>query len=476
MPSLRDYLRGYLRRPFVRPWALAAPVIVLFVCLPMLRPLRHPTDLSEDESLRLATIHALVEHHTLALDAPPQVDAQQIIQAGASVYADQTPMMALLLSGPAWVMTRLGWPLRENAALVAYLMTLLGATLPVAAAAGLFYRMGRLFELPRPWRAGLSAAIIFGSGLISYAVVLNPHAPAAVLLLCAAACLIHVSLAKLPKRGVGWILLAGLCAALAATIDPPAGIIALLFFFVIATLRMPIAYRALAMLLFIAGLAGPIAVHAAWSRPINGEIIPGWRHADAMLASHASASAHTLAIVGEPDADDIIARPSRWIAVGDYVQWIFEALAGRHGIFSHFPVMLLGLFGIAAVMHRHWPMFVKALAASSAIGTIAIIALYATVRSDWREAMFATRWFIVFLPLLLFWSGAWLRRTHSRPTWALAGTILAYSAIVSLIGMTDPYPRAGYDRYTARQAIDRLLQGPDHDALAGNPTAPATTP
>ncbi|MBC8105561.1 MAG: hypothetical protein H7Z14_03135 [Anaerolineae bacterium] len=478
MSSLREYLRDYFSRPFVRPWALSAPIIVLLICLPMLRPLRHPTDLSDDESLRLATIHALVERGTLAIDPtlPVAATENQVIVVDGKIYADQTPMMALLLSGPAWVMTRLGWPLHENASLVAFVMTLLGATLPVALAAGLFYRMGRLFELPRTWRAGLAAAIVFGSGLITYAVVLNPHAPAAVLVLCAAACLIHVSLSKLPKRGVGWILLAGICAALAATIDPPAGIIAILFFIAIATLRMPIGYRVLGMLLFIVGLAGPIAVHVAYSQPIygafGGEIIPGWRHADATLATHSSLA--QMPILGEPDADDIIGRPSRWIAIGGYAQWLFEALAGQHGIFSHFPVLLIGILGIAAVMHRHWPMFVKALAAASAIGAVAIISLYAAVRSDWREAMFATRWFILFLPLLMFWSGAWLRRSHSRSSWALAGTLLAFSIFVAIIGMTEPYPPAGYDRYTARQAMERLWNGPDHDALAGNPTAPVS--
>lgn len=470
--SLREYLRDYFNRPFVRPWALSAPIIVLLICLPMLRPLRHPTEISDDESLRLATIHALAETGKLAIDPtlPAAMCENQVIVTDGHVYADQTPMMALLLSGPAWVMERLGWPPHENASLIAFVITLLGATLPVALAAGLFYRMGRLFELPRAWRAGFAVAIVFGSGLITYAVVLNPHAPAAVLVLCAAACLIHVSLSKLPKRGVGWMLLAGICAALAATIDPPAGIIALLFFLVISTLRMPIAYRALGMLLFIVGMSGPIAVHAAYSRPINGEIVPGWRHADATLAAHSLLA--QIPIIGEPDPDDVITRPSRWITIGGYVQWLFEALAGQHGIFSHFPVLLIGILGIAAVMHRHWPMFVKALAAASAIGAITIISLYAAVRSDWREAMFATRWFVLFLPLLMFWSGAWLRRSHSRMSWALAGTLLAFSIFVAIIGMTDPYPREGYDRYTARQAVERLRQRPDLDAFAGNPTTP----
>jgi hypothetical protein len=473
MKPVLDYLRTYFKtKPFVRPWALSAPILVLLISLPMLRPLRHPADASDDEVLRLATIDALVEHRSLAIDPGqvPAMDSAQLVEVNGKIYADQPPMMALLLSGPAFMMTKLGWPWRDNAAVVAYVMTLLGATVPVACAAGLFYRMGRLFQLPRAWRAGLATAVVFGSGLVTYAVVLNPHAPAAVLVLCAAACLIHVSLSKLPKRGVGWILLAGLCAALAATIDPPAGIIAMLMLVVVATLRMPIGYRLLALLLFCAGLIGPVAVHAHYSQPINGEIIPGWRHADQTLdAARANPNIPATPAI-EPDADEVILGPSRWITIGSYIQWITEALFGAHGIFSHFPVILIGALGIGAVMHRHWPLFVKALAAASAIGAIAIMTLHAIVRSDWHEAMFATRWFVLFLPLILFWSGAWLRRTHTRTTWTLASVLLAFSVFVAIIGMTEPYPRDGYTRYTARAAFDRLIHGaPDDSALARTP-------
>jgi hypothetical protein len=81
--------------------------------------------------------------------------------------------------------------------------------------------MGRLFELPRRRRSLLAAAVAFGSGLVSYGVVLNAHAPAAALVLGAAACIVHVAISRRPGVTSGWLAIAGLCAALAATIDPP---------------------------------------------------------------------------------------------------------------------------------------------------------------------------------------------------------------------------------------------------------------
>ena len=74
--------------------------------------------------------------------------------------------------------------------------------------------------------------------------------------------------------------------------------------------------------------------------------------------------------------------------------------------------------------------------------------------------MFATRWFVAFLPLTLFWAGAWLRRRHRPTSWAIAGVLLAFSVGVSILGATDPQPREGFDRYTAAGALMHLVNPP----------------
>jgi hypothetical protein len=111
-------------------------------------------------------------------------------------------------------------------------------------------------------------------------------------------------------------------------------------------------------------------------------------------------------------------------------------------------------------MHRHWPSSTKTLAAATGTAAMLIILIYRYARADWGSAMFAAKWFVLFTPLLLFWSGAWLRRSHSRMAWTLAGVALVFSLAVGLIGATDPTPRHGYDRYTAADALIRLLHGP----------------
>ena len=112
-------------------------------------------------------------------------------------------MQAALLSGPYWVMHHYGITLDRDPNWVAFWLTLLGVTLPVALSAGLVYRMGRQFELRRPLRGVLGLIVVLGSGLISYSTVLNAHAPAAALLIASATCLLHVIRHTSPGRGRG---------------------------------------------------------------------------------------------------------------------------------------------------------------------------------------------------------------------------------------------------------------------------------
>src|SRR2546421_3891481 len=216
-----NQFRLFLTRPYVRPWALAAPIVALLICLPLLRPLRHPDpqQISDDELGRLATIQSLVEHQTLAIKDSTFRPSRGLVHSGEHDFSDQPPTLSLLLAGPYWVMSRFGYTFHSNAGLVEYLLTVIGAAIPVAAAARLIYRLSKMFELTRPKRAMLAAAVTLGSGLLSYGVVLNAHAPAAALLLASAACIVYVAIAKTPGVTTGWLAISGMGAALAAAIE-----------------------------------------------------------------------------------------------------------------------------------------------------------------------------------------------------------------------------------------------------------------
>ncbi|MEA2711232.1 MAG: hypothetical protein QOF78_3833 [Phycisphaerales bacterium] len=447
---------------------MLAPILVLLVCLPLLRPLRHPDprEISNDELARLATVESLAQRRTLAIEQASFLPTGGTFRRGQHVFSDQPPALAVLLAGPYWVMQRSGLTFEKNPALVAYLLTMLGATIPVAMAAGLIYRMGRMFELSRKRRALLAAAVAFGSGLVSYGVVLNAHAPAAALVLAAAACIVHVAISRRPGVTSGWLAIAGLSAALAATIDPAAVVFLALFAMAIPAMRWRWPMRVGGIVLYALGVAPALLLHGALVKPITGEFLPpAWRQQ--FITRPTAADAQLAAAVISPssaatdESDDLLARrASWWTILGDNLARLCAALLGDHGILSHFPVVLLGLFGVAAVMHRHWPTTTKFLAGGTVAGAIAIIVSRCVVTPIGPGSMFGPQAFVVFLPLTLFWAGAWMRRRHHPIKWTLAGCLLLFSIAVTLIGATDPCPRDGYGRYTAAEAVARLINPP----------------
>ncbi len=472
LASQWNYIKTFHKRQHVRPWALAAPILVLVIALPLMRPLRKPglDSISSNELSRDAAIEALADMHSQAIEhgtffpilqkrsntpTPPDT----LLVRGA-YYSDKPPMMAFLLSGPYWLMERCGITFTTNPTLAAYLLTLLGVTLPVAGAVGLIYRMGRLLELQRPLRAALAMVVALGSGLLSWSVVMNSNAPAAALVLAACTCLVHEVLSRTQRSGFAWFTIAGLAAALAATIDHSATVFLVGFMFVIGAMRFTRGRRALNLVFYLAGIIPPIILHAILTIPMTGSLLSGYlTHPDV-----------TPVIVSLDPIDSEVVPDHPLLARALHsVEKILGALLGSHGLFSHFPVVVFGLLGIGLVLHRNWPSATKAMAMMTLIGSALIVLAYVFCRADWTQAMFGPRWFVVFLPLLLFWAGAWLRKSHHPLTWAVAAVLLLFSTTISLIGTTDPFVHAGdpYD-YTARAAWDNLLHPPkpDHAALA----------
>jgi hypothetical protein len=478
MPSLRNWLRRYRNRRHVRPWALSVPIVVLLIALPLLRPLRHPDPraISDDELARLATVQALVENRTLAIDDTGFTDTAAKVKRGGHWYSNQPPTMSVLLAGSYWVMHRLGHTFATNPNWVMYFLTIVGTTLPVAFAAGLVYRMARLFELQRPWRAGLALAVVLGSGFISYTTVLNAHAPAAALVLASAACLIHVTITNRRVHGSVWLAVSGACAAAAAAFEPAALIFVLLFGVVVLALRWTPAQRVGGLLVYLLGAAGPVLLHVSLVQRTTGNVWQGCglgRERTAAAALPPTGAGRLGVSVALPEVEEEEPEvTSAWRPVFAGTGRVLAAFFGRHGVFSHFPVVLLGVIGVTMVMHRHWPSTTKVLASATLVGAAVIILLYAFRAIDWTQAMFGTRWFVVFLPLTVFWAGVWLRRRHRPASWALAGTLLAFSVVVSLLGATGPLPRNGFGAYTAAGAA-RNLARPPRPGDAVDSTAPA---
>ena len=489
MNFLVEYWRRYRSRQHVRPWALATPILVLLLALPMLRPLRKPEAPSNNELSRLAAIEAMAENSTQAIDNTESFATLRMRAAGdrlhppdtarilGKYYSDKPPVLAALLAQAYRVMKWFGLTFRAKGPLVVYLLTMIGATIPVAAAAGLVYKMARLFELPRTLRCALSAIVVLGSGLISYAVVLNSQAPAAALVLASCACIIHlIASTRTVRTQIGtaihfcfWMALSGLCAAMAAVIDLGAGFFLLGIIFVILAIRWPMSQKIGAVVLYALGAAGPMLLHVILTVSVTGDWRPPFLH-DELYASSAQPTVYVnptgataflhderYTSSAQPssadhdweDTESDATAPAWMAATGAILFKGLSALFGSRGMLSHFPVLIVGVCGLYRVLRQNWPPITKMLAAVTLLGGAAVVTTYIVMHANWAQAMFGPRWFIIFLPLVLFWSGAFLRHRHWAATWSAAGLLLAFSIGVSLLGMADPFVAAPPGRYTA---------------------------
>jgi len=463
----------------VRPWALAAPVVVLLICLPLLRPLRQPdpTYISDDEAARLATIESIVERHTLDISRSEFTRHTRLINTNEPrVLADQPPALSLLLAVPYWVMSRGGLSLAQNSVLVPYLLTLVGATIPVAFAAGLLHRMGRLFELPRHLRAALALSVVTGSGMLSYAVVINSHAPAAAFVVAGVTCLVHVATVRQVLSRVVWLVASGACVGVGASIEPAAVVFVVLLVPVVLAIRWKTRYRVGGAMLFLFGAAPLLLLSEPFGKLTRLTDAPQTQARWFSTFSPQEPRQITLgspARPGEDEFEDATFLDIVWRQTTRDLTRFMTALFGRHGLLSHFPVLGLGMLGIAAVMHRNWPAFTKVLALASGGGALVVVLMYVSSDADWRGAMFANRWLVVASPLLLFCAGAWLRRQHPAGLWVLAGVSLVFSTTVALIGALGPMPRDGFDTYTVVDTALRVVDdAPDSTSLDAHPIHP----
>ena len=79
-----NYFRRMRSRQIVRPWALAAPVVVLAIALPLLRPLRSPALASQTELSYLASIQSFAR---LIPGVPVRRGPSESLSTCASLYA-----------------------------------------------------------------------------------------------------------------------------------------------------------------------------------------------------------------------------------------------------------------------------------------------------------------------------------------------------------------------------------------------------
>ena len=365
----------------------------------------------ETVNSRLATVYALVHDHSWRIDRPPELPPNPFeqtvdrVRVDGRILSSKPPLLPALMTAEYAALRALaGWDLADPDTLKPFLLLVIFSLcqLPFAAAVVLFAMALRFFLPDRVSWLFLVAVFAFATPLFGYAAQLNNHVPAV-----AALCACFYVAAGVVTGGIlpagPHYLLFGFCWGLAFAFDLPSAVFpAMLLPFLLLRGGMRAAVWT------GMGLAPPLAAHFGMMLAATGSLMPVQTRPEAYMFE-ASLWRHPLGIDGlnEPRA-----------------VYLFHAVAGRFGLFSLFPVTLLGLCGAAASLRgRGRPAFVWACMAAFAVLT----AYYVTSTNNYGGASYGFRWHLCAVPALLLAAAPALARPRGWRFWGVAALLCAVS-------------------------------------------------
>ena len=382
---------------------------------------------SWNEISRLASMEALVQHGTWAIDntALGNLTGDRIFWNGR-FYSDKPPLLSWVGAG-VYAVLHQGFglslssqecnPITSPCHCIAlmcpqsspdwayYLLTVILVGIPSALMLALFYRSTDFFGLSNPLALLLTGVLGMGTAVLPYSLVLNNHVPAA-------ACLLVAFYALVPSKADGalsqrWLFVGGFATTLAFVVDPGASP-----FFVFFPGYVLWRYRLRAWPFLLGGLV-PLAVTAA---------LDWWMLGDPLLPTmHASGFDYP----GSPFVGNIAGTHS----AANVLEYGFRMLVGDHGFFAFSPVLLWALYALAMLLRErgHW---LRGEAATVGLACLAMILYLILLTYDFGGAGYSVRNLVVIVPLLFFFAAqpSLYRTCQRRLVFAALSALSIFSA------------------------------------------------
>ena len=364
--------------------------------------------MSGNESSRLATVQAVAEQHTFAIERTNFRTVDKLFFDG-HLYSDKPPFLAWatgMALRPLLAVT--GWNFEKNYHLLVYIVNLLtGGGVNIL----LFLW---LFDLFRRVRRGsveakflLALGSVMGSWLLSYSVVINNHTPAALCVLGA-----YIALLRFARRPTyRAAALAALACGVLGALEIPGGVIFGLALIPALTLSSP-ADKRMEYVLTAACVVGLSALfvfclnYFAYRRPLPLYIVSGGSFSPG---------------VGQKSP----------------VGYAVECLFTYRGLFSYQPFLLLALPGIWARRRRTGAAEWSILAA-----TAAFTLFYIVLTNEYGGAAYGFRYLVPVIPVWSFCAGRWVLESSPRRRsrrGALAALLILWGVVTSLAGAYSPF-------------------------------------
>lgn len=383
-----------------------------------------------NDGSRLATVEALVDHHTWAIDNSIFVDVPargspyppgdallndrgtlDRMRIDGRYFSDKPPVLSLLLAGGYQAWRWCGGPsARQAPTLFCYAMTVLSSGVAYVVAVWCIYRIGVL--LLSFW-TGLLLTASFGLATVAlpYAQHVNNHI---VLLAVAAALMLALLRLAREERDANWLVCwIGVLAGLAYTLDLGVGPVLVL------CVTGLIAYRTRSMravAFFLLSLAPWLVLHHAINFHIGGTLAPANSRPEYFAWPGSPFAAGNMTGVWHHDPLSLVV-------------YALALLGGKRGFLGHSLPLFLVLPALVVLWKqrpREWPEVVCA-----AAWCVGAWLLFATQSNNYSGPCCGIRWFVPLLAPGYLILGVFISR-HPAYAWDLA-VLSAWGAVLTAV-------------------------------------------
>jgi hypothetical protein len=438
-----------------------------------------------NDGSRLATVEALVDHHTLAIDdsifvrvpplhpgtPSPYPRDNELLQTqgtkdklyiGGRYYSDKSPVPALLLAGVYEIWEAMtGLTARQRPDLFCLVMTLASSGLAYVVAVWCIYRTAGLVGLGRGPCLVLTASFGLGTVALPYAAHVNNHG--LLLGVVAALMLGFARLAREQQAGqVPWrrLVAPGALAGLGYGIDLGVGPVLLLCAGALVVWRCrhpgPVAVFALAALPWL-------VLHHAVNYATGGTLVP------------ANAVAAYFDWPGCPFNDGNMTGGWKHASVGRFLLYAASLLAGKQGFLGHNLALFLLLPALWRLLRRA-PELPEVLFAACLCGGVWL--MYAVNSNNSSGKCLSIRWFVPLLAPAYYLLALYLKRCpHALRDLLMLGTGgVALTAVAWWCGPWTQHMLPGYWPVQAAALLSLIEHRLRRRMIAPRPPAPPVAP
>jgi len=368
--------------------------------------------LGDNATSRLATAYALVHDGTFYIDRPPaeapnpfEINTVDKVYVYDRVLSSKPPILPLIMTAQYWVLHHVGGMSLERKEDIKPIAQILTATLFVSSYVVtllFFSALLRLFGVAPTVHLYFLAALAFGSQLAGYSAQINNHVPGAAALLAAIYFCLRILKSSDTPRPLHFLLF-GISGALTHTFELPMTI-----FIAFCGIALLLRFPKQTLLFGGLGMAPILVLHFGVLWATTGLPLPVQLRKDLYLFEGSRWRT--------PVGVEALHEPK--------LLYLFHMTLGRHGVFTLFPVLLLGLWSLLRALVL--PVASRGFTLAGGAGLLVLTAYYVQSTNNYGGMAYGFRWYIAAMPLLLVIAAVHIPQPRS---YALRGLLFCLLAV-----------------------------------------------